>query len=173
MIKRSRARRKRDFGEWAFRFIQNSLIGISTVVLPFASASARAAGLEDRNLAREGKSLKAVCGGCHNLQVVSDTPMSYDDWHDTVQKMIDRGAKGSDEQLDDIMDYLHRTLTTINVNTADEEELKIVLNVPETVAARIIKRRTTQRFVDLVDLKSIRGINASAIDSRSRLIFFK
>ena len=63
-----------------------------------------------------------------------DTPMSYDDWHDTVQQMVDRGAKGTDEQFDDIMDYLHRTMTTINVNTADADELEIVLNVPETAA---------------------------------------
>src|ERR1700733_2490870 len=92
------------------------------------------------DLARESQSLKTVCAQCHDLQVVTDTPMSYDAWHDTVQTMIDRGASGTDQQLDEIMDYLHRTLTTIKVNTADADELQTVLNVPETAAQAIIKR---------------------------------
>src|ERR1700733_14517583 len=91
--------------------------------------AARAAEVEPPapRLAREGQSLKAVCANCHNLQIVMYTPMSYDDWHETVQKMLDRGSSGTDEQFDDIMDYLHRTMTTINVNTAPVDELETVL----------------------------------------------
>ena len=99
--------------------------------------------------------------------------MSYDAWHDTVQKMIDRGAVGTDEQLEDIMDYLHRTMTTINVNTADTDELGIVLDVSDSVARTIVTRRNKRKFTDLADLKSVPGIDASAMDARARLIFFR
>jgi DNA uptake protein ComE-like DNA-binding protein len=102
-----------------------------------------------------------------------DTPMSYDAWHDTVQKMIDRGAVGTDEQLEDIMDYLHRTMTTINVNAADVDELAIVLDVSDSVARTIVTRRGKRKFTDLADLKSVQGIDASALDARARLIFFR
>jgi competence protein ComEA len=138
-------------------------------------AAARAAEIEPPapRLARDGQSLKAVCAKCHNLQIVMDTPMSYDDWHDTVQKMVDRGASGTDEQFDDIMDYLHRTMTTINVNTAPVDELEIVLNVSETTAQAIIARRTTQKFTGLTDLKSVPGVDAPTVDAKARLIFFK
>src|SRR5580693_9354782 len=119
------------------------------------------------DLAREGESLKAVCSKCHNLQMVMDTPMSYNAWHDTVQTMVDRGASGTDEQFDDIMDYLHRTMTTIDVNTADASELEIVLNVPETAARAIIARRSTQKFTDLAGLKSVPGVDASTVDSKA------
>ena len=125
------------------------------------------------DLAREGRSLKAVCAKCHNLEIVMDTPMTFDAWHETVQAMVDRGASGTDEQFDDIMDYLHRTMTTIDVNTADANELEIVLNVSETAAQAIIARRRRQKFTDLADLKSVRGVDASAIDSKAPLIFFK
>jgi competence protein ComEA len=124
-------------------------------------------------LAREDQALKAVCAKCHNLQVVMDTPRSYDDWHDTVQQMVDRGASGTDEQFDDIMDYLHRTITTINVNTALADELEIVLNVSPTTAQAIIARRSTQKFTGLADLKSVSGVDASALDAKARLIFFE
>jgi hypothetical protein len=122
---------------------------------------------------REAESLKTVCGHCHNLQIVMDTPKSYDAWHDTVQKMLNLGAKATDDQLDDIMDYLHRTITTIDVNSADPDELEIVLNVSETTAQAIVARREARKITGLTDLKSIPGVDASIVDSKSRLIFFK
>ena len=125
------------------------------------------------DLAREARSVQAVCAKCHNLQIVMDTPMSYDAWHDTVQKMVDRGASGTDEQFEDIMDYLHRTMTTINVNAADADELEIVLNLPEAAAKAIIARRSTRKFTGLADLKSVAGVDAATVDAKARLIFFK
>jgi len=125
------------------------------------------------NLARESRSLKTVCARCHNLQIVLDTPMSYDAWHDTVQNMMDRGATGTDQKFADVMDYLHRTMTTIDVNTADADELQTVLHVPEATAQAILARRSTQKFTGLADLKSVPGVNAAAVDAKAKLIFFK
>jgi competence protein ComEA len=126
-----------------------------------------------RDLARESRSLKAVCARCHNLQIVMDTPMSYDAWHDTVQTMMDRGATGTDQQFADVMDYLHQTMTTIDVNTADLDELQIVLHVPHATAQAILARRSTQKFTSLADLESVPGVEASTVEAKARLIFFK
>ncbi len=126
-----------------------------------------------RGLARESRSFKAVCARCHNLQLVMDTPMSYDAWHDTVQTMMDRGATGTDQQFADVMDYLHRTVTTVDVNTADADELQIVLHVPKATAQAILARRSTQKFKGLADLKSVPGVDASTVEAKARLIFFK
>jgi competence protein ComEA len=147
--------------------------GVLLVAALFAAARADEVEPPASRLAREGQSLKAVCAQCHNLQIVMDTPMSYDDWHETVQKMVDRGASGTDEQFDDIMDYLHRTMTTINVNTAPVDELGIVLNISQTTAQAIIARRNLQKFAGLTDLKSVPGVDASTVDAKARLIFFK
>jgi competence protein ComEA len=147
--------------------------GVLLVAGLFVVAQAAEVAPPNPRLARESQSLKAVCAKCHNLQLVMDTPRSYDDWHDTVQTMVDRGATGTDEQFEDIMDYLHRTMTTINVNTAVADELEIVLNVPETNAQAIIARRSTQKFTGLADLKSVPGVDASTVEAKARLIFFK
>jgi competence protein ComEA len=147
--------------------------GVLLVASLFAAARAAEVEPPAPRLARESQSLKAVCAKCHNLQIVMDTPMSYEDWHDTVQKMVDRGASGTDEQFDDIMDYLHRTMTTINVNTAPADELEIVLDVSEATAQAIIARRSSQKFTGLTDLKSVPGVDAPTLDAKARLIFFK
>jgi competence protein ComEA len=153
--------------------LMNVTGGLLLLAGPFAAARGAGVAPPTHDLAREGQSLKAVCGKCHNLQIVMDTPMSYDAWHDTVQAMVDRGASGTDEQFEDIMDYLHRTMTTIDVNTAGLDELQIVLNVPEITARAVITRRSTKKFTGVADLKSIPGVDASALDSKARLIFFK
>jgi competence protein ComEA len=135
--------------------------------------AARAAGAEGgRSLAQEYHSLQMVCTQCHVLELVRDTPRSYDAWHDTVQDMVDRGATGTDQQFADVMDYLHRTLTTIDVNSADAEELEIVLGVPDRVAQAIVKRRQRRRFTGLADLEFVAGINAAALKAKARLIYF-
>ncbi len=161
-------------GSWdSLRLFTILIGGLLLVPVLLATTQANDAVAQAADLAREAQSLKAVCGKCHNLQIVMDTPMSYDAWHDTVQKMVDRGASGTDEQYGDIMDYLHRTMTTINVNSADADELEIVLNAPESAAQAIVARRRTRKFADLTDLKSVAGIDATTIDAKARLIFFK
>ena len=155
------------------RRLRIPLSGGLLLVALFAAAWAADVAPPAPGLARECQSLKAVCAQCHNLQIVMDTPMSYNAWHDTVQTMVDRGASGTDEQFDDIMDYLHRTMTTIDVNTAHADELEIVLNVPEAAAQAIIARRSMRKFNGLADLKSVPGVDASTVDAKARLIFFK
>jgi len=136
------------------------------------AATARAADAQSVDLASEKKSLEAVCTKCHNLQLVMDTPKSVDEWQDTLQAMVDRGAHGTDSQFDDIMDYLHRTTTTINVNTADADELRLVLNVSDGVANAIVTRRAAKKIRDLNDLKTVSGVDAAALDTKARFIFF-
>ena len=152
-------------------FLTAVLVTAAGAVAPGGADSA-ALGPENPALAQEFASLQAVCAKCHDLEIVMSTPMSSEGWHDTVQKMIDRGAEGTDDQFDDIIDYLHRTMTMINVNSADLEELETVLNVPENVARAIVARRSARRITDLADLKTISGIDASSLDRKARLIFF-
>jgi len=137
-----------------------------------ASPGAGSAPAPDPQLAHEQQTTAAVCGKCHPLELVMDIPMSYDGWHETVQKMIDRGADATEDQLDDIMDYLHREMTTININTADVDELQIVLNVSEPVAQAIIARRATRRFSSLEDLRSVPGVDLATLTAKAKMIFF-
>lgn len=139
-------------------------------IIPLTARASDAGG--ERALSQEYHSVQIVCTRCHVFELVRDTPKSYEAWHDTVQAMVDRGATGTDQQFEDVMDYLHRTLTTIDVNNADADELQIVLSVPESVARAIIKRRAQRRFTSLADLESISGTARAALQAKARLIFF-
>jgi hypothetical protein len=123
-------------------------------------------------LAQEHHSLEMVCTQCHSLELVEDTPETYKSWYLTVVAMYQRGAKGTPQQFEEVLDYLHRTLTVIDVNSADAHELEIVLDVPESVAQAIIKRRSHRRFTSLVDLESVWGVSAAKLKAKTGLIFF-
>src|ERR1700753_2239689 len=69
-----------------------------------------------------------ICSGCHALQIVTDTPKDFDAWHDTVQSMIDRGAQGTPEEFELVMQYLFENMTTVDINHADQEALATVLH---------------------------------------------
>jgi competence protein ComEA len=157
------------------RFRPAASFGTGLCFMAMLASSARSAGgpAPSPQLVREVKSLQAVCGKCHDLQIVLNTPRSLDDWRDTMQKMVDRGASGTDDQYDDILDYLHRTMTTIDINSADADELATVLAVPDSAVKLIIARRAGKKFADLNDLKSIPGVDAAIVDAKAKLIYFQ
>ena len=69
-------------------------------------------------------------------------------------------------------DILNRTVTTVNVNSANADELTTVLGVSQVTAQRIIDRRRTRKLANVSDLKGIPGVDAAAVDSKSKLLYF-
>ena len=123
-------------------------------------------------LAKEHHALELVCTQCHSLELVRDTPKTYKSWYLTVVAMYQRGAKGTPQQFGELLDYLHRTLTLIDVNSARVGDLEVVLDVPQSVAEAIIRRRAQREFTSLADLESVPGVSAARLKSKSRLIYF-
>lgn len=115
-----------------------------------------------------------VCSGCHTMQIVMDTPKDYDAWHDTVQSMIDRGAQGSSDEFDLVMQFLFENMTTVDVNHADPEALATVLHTSQDIAASIVARRNVRPFKDLNDLEgAIPGLDRALLQAKKRMIFFQ
>jgi DNA uptake protein ComE-like DNA-binding protein len=71
------------------------------------------------------------------------------------------------------MDYLHQTMTRIDVNAADAEELEIVLGISPAQSAAVVARREQKKFSDLADLKSVPGLDAASLGTKARLLAFQ
>jgi hypothetical protein len=88
--------------------------------------------------------------------------------------MIDRGARGTPEEFDLVMDFLYQNVTPIDVNHADPETLMTVLHAPQPAVDAIVTRRQTRPFKDLSDLESaVPGLDRALLDSKKRMIFFQ
>jgi cytochrome c oxidase cbb3-type subunit 3 len=55
-------------------------------------------------VAREA--FQKVCGACHPVETVTGQPRTRAQWQESINAMVARGAKGTDEELAAILDYL-------------------------------------------------------------------
>lgn len=169
---RASSRRRCSSGNWPVMPFSKLIacFGSCLLLLPvLSSAAAQTAPAETPQAAAVN-----ICSGCHAMQIVTDTPRDYDAWHQTVQSMIDRGAQGTPEEFDLVMQFLFENVTTVNVNQADQETLATVLHTSPATADAIIARRNVRPFKTLGELESaISGLDRPLLESKKRMIFFQ
>ena len=75
---------------------------------------------------RDGKAATVrLCGSCHAAEIVMSRRESREGWSGVVEDMILRGAKGSDDEFGEVVDYLvahfpkGAPVPKINVNKAE------------------------------------------------------
>src|ERR1700758_2106093 len=56
------------------------------------------------------ETVQRICSACHPTQIVRGRGMTREQWGAIVSNMISRGAKGSDEEFEEIVDYLAKNL---------------------------------------------------------------
>jgi mono/diheme cytochrome c family protein len=55
----------------------------------------------------EGKAVvQKMCTGCHNLKTVTSKHATKEQWNTIVQQMVSRGADGTDEEIETVINYL-------------------------------------------------------------------
>jgi DNA uptake protein ComE-like DNA-binding protein len=152
----SRARRSFDLIALA------GTIGIIVLTHPGEAAES------DPNL----EAVQIVCGKCHTTTVFMKEPRSWERWNDVFADMTRRGAKGTDEQLEQVTKYFLENLTLVNINHSPSDELVWVLGMSEEAAQSIIARRERQPFTDITQLRSVPGVNAEKLQQRRNRILF-
>ena len=118
------------------------------------------------------EAVQTVCGRCHTTAVFLDKPRSWDRWNDVFADMTQRGANGTDEQLERVTTYFLENLTFVNVNTSPAEEIAGVLGVGDDVAQAIIASRQRQPFANLAELRAVPGVDPAKIELRKSRILF-
>lgn len=121
-----------------------------------------------------------VCSGCHLLTVVSSQHKDENAWTDTVIEMRNRGANGSDEDMEKIVEYLAKNFgpnsgapAKVNVNSASATDLATGLAVSQEQAQAIVDFRAKNgKFKDLDGLKKVPGVDADKIDAAKDRIEF-
>jgi hypothetical protein len=132
-----------------------------------AALNAKASGLD----AQDYPFVQPVCTRCHTPEMFLHS-RTWSGWQGIFNQMRGYGAQGSQEQWDHIARYFQHSLTLIDVNHADEDELSAVLGVDEKTAIAIVQRRTDQRFKTAADLEAVPGVAKDRVESIApRLLF--
>ena len=115
---------------------------------------------------------RAICGSCHGTSLVEGL-RTEQEWREEVAQMVKIGARGTEAQFETVFRVLARTLTKVNVNTAEAERLAPVLDVSAATALEMVKRRASAGgFKTLEELKRIPGVDPVKLEARKERILF-
>ncbi|MBS1856668.1 MAG: helix-hairpin-helix domain-containing protein [Acidobacteria bacterium] len=120
--------------------------------------------------------LLKTCKSCHPPETVATKRHTRDEWEKVIEKMIDTGATGTDEEFDRIVDYLARAfpkLDKVNVNQAPAEDLAATLALPYPSAQALVNwRGKNGPYRTLDDLKKVPGVDGAKLDAaRDKVLF--
>jgi competence ComEA-like helix-hairpin-helix protein len=152
-----------------------------------AAGLAASAWAQDRAADAEGRTLLVkLCGGCHKVELVTSRRATKEQWQRTIQAMIDKGADGTDEQLNAVLDYLAKNYGPaksaagtgppgkLNVNKASAEELASFLEIPASEAAAIVKYREKQGSLkDWRELQHVAGLDLKRVQAKKDRLEFQ
>jgi competence protein ComEA len=113
-----------------------------------------------------------VCGSCHGAELVLGRQDDREGWGTLVNDMIERGAKGTDDEFYEVVDYLATNFSKtspvikINVNKATAKDLEGALRLPAKQAAAIVHQREEKGdFKSIDDLKKVPGIDTGKMEA--------
>src|SRR5580658_9424128 len=85
-----------------------------------------------------------MCRGCHGLDNVVRARRTRDKWAEVVDDMVSRGAKGTDAEADEVIEYLSAhfgpgsATAKVNVNKATASDLTGSLGISAPDAEAIV-----------------------------------
>jgi len=115
---------------------------------------------------------ESVCGACHPPGMV-DGIRSEQEWRETVDEMVDNGAKADERELESVIRYLLRNQTKVNINTATASEIAPVLAVSESTARAIVAlRKEIGAFKTIEEIAKVPGVDSAQLHARRDRIVF-
>ena len=116
-----------------------------------------------------------MCLPCHGLENVVKNRLTKDRWAKEVDDMVARGATGSDEEIEQVINYLAANFgaAKINVNTAVAADIASGLGISSSDAAAVVSFRAANgKFKNMDDLGKVPGIDTKKIASaKDRIVF--
>jgi len=164
--------RQGAISDWSESKVTASSIGGWIIVVAVGSLAVWTGQVTAADTDSDRKAVEAVCGRCHTTELFLKERRSWARWNELFADMIERGADGTDDQLDGVSRYFLENLTLVNVNHSPAEELRGVLGMSGDVAEAIIARREHQPFTDLAQLREIKGIDLNILEQRKSRILF-
>src|SRR5580704_17420260 len=105
--------------------------------------------------------LKRVCTGCHGPENVAGLAKTRSDWEALVGNMASTGAQGTDDEFNQIVDYLAAYFPkTVNVNKAAAKDLETGLWITSKEAEAMVHYRGQNGdFKSMEDIGKVPGLD--------------
>lgn len=120
--------------------------------------------------------LQKVCGACHQAERSASVRLTREGWEGVIGDMIQRGAKGTDEEFAAVLDYLSKHFLgdaprPLNINKANNVDLESVGGLTRKEAAAVLKWLDEVGVCkSLEDLKKVPDLDYKKIEARKDFI---
>ena len=122
------------------------------------------------------ETMKRVCGECHSAENVAGMAKTREEWGALVGEMAAVGAQATDDEFNEIVDYLAASFpktSKINVNKAAAKDLESGLDLSAKEAEAIVHYREEKgSFKSIEDLEKVPGIDARKIEAKKDRLSF-
>ena len=124
--------------------------------------------------AKEKETFVKMCSNCHAIERVVKVKFSKKFWASTVDDMVSRGAEGTEEDVEAVINYLSRYFgKPVNINTATAKQIQEGLSFKPAEAEALVKHRTDNGPIkSFEDLAKIPGLNAKLLNEQKNNIQF-
>lgn len=114
-----------------------------------------------------------LCSDCHEASRVTAMRRTRPDWEDVINKMIEKGATGSEKEFEGVFNYLVRGYGKVFINAAKADEIAAVLSLSPKDAQAIVEFRTANgKFADFDAIKKVPGIDVKKLDEHKDAVAF-
>ena len=116
--------------------------------------------------------LLKVCGACHQAERSASVRLTREGWEGVIGDMIQRGAKGTDEEFGKILDYLSKhflgeAARPLNINKATNVELESIAGLTRKEAAAVLAWLDQVGICKSLDeLKKVPGLDYRKVEAR-------
>jgi competence protein ComEA len=117
-----------------------------------------------------------ICSACHSPENVVGMAKTREEWGALVGEMAAEGAQGTDEEFNEIVDYLATNFPKapkINVNKATASDLAGGLELTSKEADAIVHYREEKgSFKSIEDVEKVPGIDAKKLEAKKDRLSF-
>jgi competence ComEA-like helix-hairpin-helix protein len=114
-----------------------------------------------------------ICTTCHDIESVISSRRTKIGWQQNVEDMIGKGAEGSENETNAVIEYLAKYFGKVNVNTASADEMVKTVGLSEDSAKAIAEYRERHgKIKDFEELRKVPGVRAEELSAKRGLIAF-
>jgi competence protein ComEA len=114
-----------------------------------------------------------TCNRCHDAARITALRRTKTEWEEVINKMIERGATGSEEDFMTVFGFLRRHYGKVYINTAPTEEITTTLGLTNKDAEAIVAfRKSNGNFADLDAVKKVPNIDVKILEDHKDAVAF-
>ena len=114
-----------------------------------------------------------TCNRCHDAARITAVRRTKTEWEEVINKMIERGATGSEEDFVTVFGYLRRHYGKVYINSAAPDEMTTSLALTSKDADAIVAyRKANGTFQDFEAVKKVPGIDVKTLEEHKEAVAF-